>query len=350
MKTSIIPVFIPHIGCPYRCVFCNQWQITGHQGVPGPEEITAMINQYTRPIQEKRHWEIAFYGGSFTAIPGELQEKLLRPAYEALQSGQVDALRCSTRPDCISPAVLERLQAYGMKTVELGVQSMDEAVLQQAKRGHTAQDVVAATALLKQYGFTVGHQLMPGLPGEDWESLRQTTAAILRLKPDMARIYPVVVLDNTELAQQYRQGTYQPLSIHEGVCRAAYMKQEFLQQGIVCIRTGLQATEELDGPASVLAGAYTPAMGELVDTKRYQQQLFRFLDSLPPQKVTISYARCDTSRVRGLRNVTVRRSRLRYDGRAAWQEEANLEAHTIRIRTADGSSYFLSMDSGTVNQ
>lgn len=321
MQTSIIPIFIPHIGCPHRCVFCNQWQITGHQGLPSPNEVRRLIASYTASARTPRHWEVAFYGGSFTAMPGEVQEGLLQPAYEALEAGTIAAIRCSTRPDCITPEILQRLQHYGMTCVELGVQSMDDTVLEQARRGHTAGDVVAATALLRQYGFTVGHQLMPGLPGEDWPSLVRTTAAICWLQPDLARIYPVAVLAGTDLADSWRAGRYQPLTIHEGVVRAAYMKQHFLEQGINCIRTGLQATEDLDDDTQVLAGAYTPAMGELVDTYRYGRQILHFLHGLSdPQSVQIIYNRRDTSRVRGYHKVTVKTAKWSLIQPIIWQE------------------------------
>ncbi len=321
MQTSIIPVFIPHIGCPHRCVFCNQWQITGHQGLPTPDEVRRLIVAYTASARTRRHWEVAFYGGSFTAMPGAVQEQLLQPAYEALTAGTIDAIRCSTRPDCITPEILQRVQHYGLTCVELGVQSMDDAVLQQARRGHTAGDVVAATALLRQYGFTVGHQLMPGLPGEDWPSLVRTTAAICHLQPDLARIYPVAVLEGTDLADSWRSGCYQPLTIHEGVVRSAYMKQHFLEEGIKCIRTGLQATEDLDDDTQVLAGAYTPAMGELVDTRRYGQKLLPFLRSLPDEEmITICYNRRDTSRVRGYHNVTIKTAAWSLSQTLQWRQ------------------------------
>lgn len=321
MKTSIIPIFIPHIGCPHRCVFCNQWQITGHHGLPTRDAIRELIGSYTASAGEGRHWEVAFYGGSFTAIPMPLQQELLQPAYEALKAGVIQGIRCSTRPDCITEAIVTNLKAYGLTCVELGVQSMDDRVLQQAQRGHTAGDVIKATALLRQYGFTVGHQLMPGLPGEDWDSLCRTTKAIGNLRPDLARIYPVAVLQGTELAAMYEDGSYKPLTIAEGVRRAAYMKQHFLERGIRCIRTGLQATEDLDDSSQVLAGAYTPAMGELVDTYRYRRQLLSFLRTLPgDEAVTISYDRRETSRVRGYRSLTVKTARWSIPLTLSWRE------------------------------
>lgn len=347
MKTSIIPIFIPHIGCPYRCIFCNQWKITGHQGVPTGDIVAREIDAYIASANEPRRWEVAFYGGSFTAVAVSLQKELLQPAYDALKIGKIAAIRCSTRPDCITPSVLDRLAAYGMTIVELGVQSMDDKVLQTAKRGHTAADVIQATALLRDRKFVVGHQLMPGLPGEDIESLQQTTAAICRLKPDIARIYPVAVIDKTELADRYRQGTYTPLSICEGVRRSAYMKQAFVEAGIHVIRTGLQATRDLDDASQVLAGAYTPAMGELVDTQRYQRQLFAVLDTIQAASVQICYHRKDTSRVRGYHNVTVKRAHLRYSFAIVWHEDNTLQKGILSV-TAGRKTYYIYINTGVV--
>ena len=225
---------------------------------------------------------------------------------------------------------------------------MDDVVLAKAKRGHTAQDVVTATALLREHGFTVGHQLMPGLPGDEWNSLQDTTAAICRLQPDIARIYPVVVLADTELADMYRQGEYTPLSVHEGVVRAAYMKQAFVETGIQCIRTGLQATEDLDDPAQVLAGAYAPAMGEMVDTRRYCRQLFAVLDCLGDVgEVIVEYNRRDTSRVRGYKNTTVKKVRNRYSFSVQWKESAVLPAGVAAV-SAGGRKIYIEADAGKI--
>ena len=234
-----------------------------------------------------------------------------------------------------------------MTIVELGVQSMDDKVLQTAKRGHTAADVVRATALLRARKFVVGHQLMPGLPGEDAASLQKTTAAICRLKPDIARLYPFVVIDKTELSDMYRKGTYTPLSISEGVQRGAYMKQAFVKAGIHVIRTGLQATRELDDAVQVLGGAYTPAMGELIDTKRYQKQLFALLDTIQTASVQIFYHRKDTSRVRGYHNVTVKRAYLRYSFAIAWHEDNTLQTGMLSV-TAGRKTYYISINTGIV--
>lgn len=335
MKTSIIPIFIPHIGCPHRCVFCNQWQITGHRGVPTADDIQKAVNAYIGNIQEKRHWEIAFYGGSFTAIPTTLQKELLEPAQKALAAGLIQRIRCSTRPDCIDDAVMDRLEHYGVTIVELGVQSMDDAVLAKAKRGHTAAQVEKATKLLRSRGFIVGHQLMPGLPGEDWSSLKKTTAEICRLHPDIARIYPVAVLEHTELAQLYREGVYEPLTIEEGVRRAAYMKQAFIDARIQVIRTGLQATADLDDDTQVLGGAYTPAMGEMTDSLRYRKKIFAVLDAVQSEHITISYHRKDTSRVRGYRKQTMQAAKEKYTFPIYWCEDNSLPIGTIRVGTSE---------------
>ena len=350
MKTSIIPIFIPHYGCPYRCVFCNQWRITGQTKIADPSMVWDMIHSYTEGVQEKRHWEVAFYGGSFTAIDPAMQEALLAPAYQALQQGMIDAIRCSTRPDCIDLTVTERLKRYGMTIVELGVQSMDDHVLAKAKRGHSAAQVVMATKLLRDQGFVVGHQLMPGLPGEDMGSLKNTTKAIVELHPDMTRIYPVVVIEGTELADMYRQGDYVPLSIHEGVVRAAYMKQAFLEAGIPCIRTGLQATDNLNDNTQVLAGAYTPAMGEMVDSRRYQQLLFSLLRRLPLGMASIYYNRCDTSRVRGIHNVTVKRSIHCCRQTISWHEDNTVAMGTVLVIAGDGTHYKIDTNTGCIQQ
>lgn len=320
MKTSIIPIFIPHYGCPYRCIFCNQWRITGHRELPVVTEIADQIMTYQASATTGRHWELAYYGGSFTALPMDLQKNFLEPAYAALQAGRLDAIRLSTRPDCITIPILEQLRRYGVTIVELGVQSMDDAVLAVAKRGHVAAQVYEAVTLLRQYGFTVGLQLMPGLPGEDMSSLWRTTIAIGRLQPDFTRIYPVVVIDDTELAELYQNGGYTPLTIAEGVRRATVMKQYFLYRNIPVIRTGLQATAELDEGAHILGGAYHPAMGEMVDTRRYAKQIIKALRRVHcHEPIMITYNRRDTSKVRGIRNVTIHRLQRRYPY-LRWQE------------------------------
>ena len=277
---GMIPFFIHHVGCPYVCTFCNQSRITGQSGISHltPEYIQQIIKDYVGTKRCEKFWEVAFYGGSFTAIPKDLQHKLLMPAYEMLQRGIIDGIRCSTRPDAVGDEAITLLQSYGVKTVELGVQSMNDGILVDAKRGHTAQEVVEAVARLKQHDMTVGVQLLPGLKGETWQTIIETAIAVVALQPDFIRIYPVLVIENTELADQYRAGEYEPLSTELAIQYCSFLKDWFEQHGIEVIRTGLQSTEELDSGNSLVAGPYEPAMGELVVNEQYKQRLERCID------------------------------------------------------------------------
>ena len=322
---GMIPFFIPHVGCPYVCTFCNQSRITGQSGISHltPDYIKETITEYVGSKRNDKFWEVAFYGGSFTAIHTDLQHQLLAPAYEMLKSGIIDGIRCSTRPDAVSDEAITLLQSYGVKTVELGVQSMNDDILVDAKRGHTAQEVVEAVARLKQRGMTVGVQLLPGLKGETWETILETAVAIVKLKPDFVRIYPVLIIENTELADQYRAGEYEPLSTEQAIKYCAFLKEWFERHTIEVIRTGLQSTEELDSGNSLVAGPYEPAMGELVVNEQYKHRIERcinehieyFIDEGMLQRnvwrqqnistalnISIFYPRSLTSKLRGLKN------------------------------------------------
>ena len=342
---GMIPFFIPHVGCPYVCTFCNQSRITGQSGISHltPDYIKKTITDYVGKKRNDKFWEVAFYGGSFTAIHRDLQHTLLAPAYEMLQQDIIDGIRCSTRPDAVGDEAISLLQSYGVKTVELGVQSMNDCILVDAKRGHTAQEVVDAVARLKRRGMTVGVQLLPGLKGETWETILETAIAVVKLEPDFVRIYPVLVIENTELADQYRSSEYEPLSTEQAIKYCAFLKEWFEQDNIEVIRTGLQSTEELDSGNSLIAGPYEPAMGELVINEQYKQCIEMCIDEhfsserclenqytylvspsvnhyshkvecrthtnntnkLAKHKILISYPRNLTSKVRGLKNCNI---------------------------------------------
>ena len=314
MKYGMIPFFIPHVGCPHVCTFCNQSRITEVSGIGylTPEYITSTIKDYVGESKSDKYWEVCFYGGSFSAINQDLQRQLLLPAYEALKEGRIDGIRCSTRPDAVSDSQLELLCSYGMKTIELGVQSMDDTVLSLAKRGHTSNDVKLAVKQLRKFGFTVGLQLLAGLLGDSWDTIIKTGIEISQLQPDFVRIYPVLVIENTELAEQYKAGIYEPLSLEQALQYCSFLKTWFESHQITVIRTGLQSTEELDAGHSLLAGPYEPAMGELVTNEQWRQRLEHCLDehteyfNNPVRAITISYPRNLTSKVRGLkkRNLT----------------------------------------------
>lgn len=312
MKHYIIPVFIPHYGCTHACVFCNQQKITGRTSPVTAGEVTGIIDEHLERITEERHIEVAFYGGSFTALDIKVQSELLAPAYNALASKKINAIRLSTRPDCINDTIVENLIAFGVSTIELGVQSLDDNVLKASARGHCAADVAAATHIIKKMGLRCGIQLMPGLPGEDWTSLLTTAQGVIRLAPDFVRIYPTIVIAHTKLAEMYYDGSYTALSISAGVTRAAFLKILFAQHNILVIRTGLQATEELGNSDVVLAGPYHPAFGEMVDSYLFYLMLAHFAESngiyiKNSSPILIHHHPRDTSKLRGMKNSNINR-------------------------------------------
>ena len=317
MKHYIIPIFIPHYGCTHACVFCNQQKIIGRSTPVTAQEVAGIIDQHVQRITQKRYIEVAFYGGSFTALPLLVQSELLAHAYSALQSGKIHAIRVSTRPDCISDVIVQNLVAYGVSTIELGVQSLDNKVLTASARGHTAADVAVAVHIIKKIGLQCGIQLMPGLPEEDWISLITTVQGVVKLAPDFVRIYPTIVISHTKLAEMYNDGSYIPLKLAEGVARAAFIKILFTRYNILIIRTGLQATEELDNSDVVLAGPYHPAFGEMVDSYLFYLMLAHFAESIGVYKNSVSpilihHHSRDTSKVRGLSNNNIKKLQQSY--------------------------------------
>ena len=341
----MIPFFIPHVGCPHVCTFCNQSRITETVGIGHltPEYIASTIKDYVGDSKNDKFWEVCFYGGSFSAIDQKLQKQLLKPAYEALQSGLIDSIRCSTRPDAVSDEQLELLCSLGMKTIELGVQSMDDTVLSLAKRGHTSDDVKLAVKQLRKFGFTVGLQLLPGLLGDSWETIIQTAIEITALQPDFVRIYPVLVIDHTELAEQYKSGIYEPLSLELALQYCAFLKTWFESHHITVIRTGLQSTEELDTGTSLLAGPYEPAMGELVSNEQWRQRIEYCMNEHTEyfeetiKAVVVKYPRSLTSKVRGLKKRNVEYFENMYkDITFTWRENNDIDTVQCSI---DGLVY-----------
>lgn len=311
MKRFIIPIFIPHWGCSHQCVFCSQRKITGCSEPISPDQVGSAIQAGLERLTEQRHVEVAYYGGSFTALPLSIQAELLKPAYHALQAGQIHGIRLSTRPDCVSEAVIEQLQHYAVSTVELGIQSFDDAVLNQSRRGHQASDSVLALKRLQAAGFQTVAQLMIGLPGESWDSLLETAAMLVQIRPDGVRIYPTVVLPDTPLAALYHAGLYQPLSLAEATAKAAFLKWQAERHGIICIRAGLQATEELNATGSIVAGPYHPAFGEMVTSQLFYLMVARLLEASPAVNSTVSlfHHPKDHSKIRGVSGANLKRWR-----------------------------------------
>lgn len=306
-KRYIIPVFIPHYGCNFQCIFCNQQHITGKKALVNEDEVQLTIEEHLTRITEPRFIEVAFYGGSFTALPFDVQNSLLTPARKAIQEGRIQSIRISTRPDAISADIAEFLTKNYVSTIELGVQSLDDKVLDAANRGHSVQDVENAAEILRTYNFSWGIQLMPGLPNEDWNSLLLSGNRSVRLRPHFARIYPAIVIKHTVLEDQFRAKQYKPLSTEEAVRKSAFLKLLFSQKNIPVIRMGLQATEELDRTDVVVAGPYHPAFGEMVDGFIFSQILLQALEQIPyyPNLNIICHFR-DESKIRGRGNSYLR--------------------------------------------
>lgn len=304
---TIIPVFIPHAGCPHQCVFCNQKTISGQQE-NGIEAARKQIEKYKAWTQNSPDNEIAFYGGSFTALPITFQEQLLQLGKEYLQSGLVGSLRLSTRPDYINEEELTLLAKYQVQTVELGAQSLEDRVLELTERGHTAADVVNAVTLLKKYKFKVGLQLMQGLPGQEEAGFSDTVEQVLALKPALVRLYPVLVIKQTPLAASFAKGTYEPLSLDDAVRWCAMAYERFTTAGIQVVRMGLQPDEELCTPGNILAGPFHPAFGELVKSYIYKIKIQNVIAQLPQGDYTIviNVPPPLTSIVRGQHNSNVK--------------------------------------------
>lgn len=298
MRKAIIPLFIPHAGCPYQCSFCNQWKITEENKMISTAEVSDKIHTYVQSAAGKYQWEAAFYGGTFTALPLAWQEALLKPAYEAKRKGKIDGIRLSTRPDCLDKECIDLLQSYQVDVVELGVQSLSDHVLRLAKRGHTARDVEQAVERLKAADFQVGIQLMPGLPGENGQTLRQTLRQTCSLQPDMVRIYPVLVMADTDLAAEYQEGKYRPLTMEEAIWVSAWWRMYLAKYNIRVIRMGLQATDTLDRHEDLLAGPYHPAFGEMVCTRIYTHRLRKVLRQCQGEAEIVIHPR-DASKVFG---------------------------------------------------
>lgn len=262
-----IPVFVPHMGCPHRCVFCNQWETSAVWTSPDAAFVRAKIRAHlATKASSVGHVEVAFFGGSFTAIDAGLQRSLLDAAYGFVREGLLSSIRVSTRPDCIDPNRLALLREYGVKTIEIGAQSFDDGVLAAADRGHTAEDSVRAAAIVRREGFSLVIQLMPGLPGGDrGEAVRSAETAV-SCSPDAVRIYPTVVLEHTRLARLWREGLYEPLGFEEALECAADMHELFAEKNIPVIRTGLHPLSP-DEEGGVLAGPYHPAFGFMVKAR-----------------------------------------------------------------------------------
>ena len=277
-KEYIIPIFVPHLGCPHACVFCNQVKISGEQKQVRAEDVQKTIQYYLENFKDdNRQVEVAFFGGSFTAIEIELQKELLEAANEYIEKGLINSIRISTRPDAINKNTLKMLKKYNVKTIELGVQSANNYILKKAERGHTFEDVKKASKLINRYGFILGHQMMIGLPDSTELDEINTAKALIKLKPKIVRIYPVLVIKGTKLEENYNNREYIPLTVVQAVERSKEVANLFNKKNIKIIRIGLQNTDEICEPGTnnseVVAGPYHPAFRQLVEANMWYDEI-----------------------------------------------------------------------------
>jgi len=270
-----IPFFIPHLGCPHRCVFCDQKKTAGEGVSIDGSFIARRIESYLGSIKKQvTRIEAAFFGGTFTGLHHGTQKRLLKAVSPYLRSGQINGIRISTRPDCIDTERLGLLKDFGVETIELGAQSFSDRVLSLSKRGHSAGDTIHAAGLIRDRGFKLVIQIMPGLPGDTRVSSIETAKTAAGIQPDGARIYPAVVIEGTEMARLFREGSYTPLGLDDAIELCAEIHAIFTDNDIPVIRTGLHPVSE--GQArNILAGPYHPAFGFFVKSFLKRKELER---------------------------------------------------------------------------
>jgi histone acetyltransferase (RNA polymerase elongator complex component) len=308
-RPFIIPIFLPHAGCPHQCVFCNQTSITGvERNTVSSEKVERRIHEFLSYNRNDRQpVQVAFYGGNFLGLEKEYFKRLLDVSAIFVKSKKIDGIRFSTRPDTIDHDRIEIIKDYPITTVEIGVQSMDDRVLATARRGHSASDTQQAVTLLKDRNYRIGLQMMVGLPEEDEAGSLSTAYRIGELEPDFVRIYPTIVLKNSLLARWYENGTYRPWSLERTIAHVKTLYLFFKKKKIPVIRMGLQAAKNLDSGAAVLAGPYHPAFGHMVHSKIFLDMATEIIEAKKDCRDTVSikvHPR-SISKMRGMKNGNV---------------------------------------------
>ena len=314
-KRYIIPVFVPHLGCPHNCVFCNQRRISGQVRPQTAQTVKEEIEKALPRIPDGAETELAFYGGSFTAISPSQQEELLGAVRPYIRENKIKSIRLSTRPDCIDRETVERLLSYNVKTVELGVQSLDDEVLRLSERGHSQADAIRAVGIIRQTNLKLILQMMTGLPGDTADKAVATAEKILELKPDGVRIYPTVIVKDTPLYDMYLEGRYKENTVEDAVEICSVIVPMFRKAGIPVIRLGLNPTEELSGGAAA-GGAYHPALGQLVESRIYLKKAEEIIKETfggtIPDKLIFEVGRGQTSTFVGQKRRNVLELRDKY--------------------------------------
>ena len=298
MKHANVAFFVPMVGCPHRCSFCDQNSITGESSIPTPEEVDKTLKKAARELHGfSRKAEIAFFGGSFTIIPKEIMLGLLSVAKKWIDRKAFSGIRISTRPDAIDEEILSVLKEYGVTSIELGAQSCNNEVLEKNRRGHSFEDTQKAASLIKEAGFSLGLQMMTGMPGSTKEDDVLTAARFCALKPDTMRIYPTLVLKNTLLAKWFEEGSYVPQTVEEAAAECAELLDIFELYKVNVIRLGLHAEESLE--ENLVAGPYHPAFREICESIRFRKKIAPMLVKLPKGSYVLKVAPSEVSKCSG---------------------------------------------------
>ena len=347
-KQYIIPIFVPHLGCPNDCIFCNQKSISGEQRMITKEDVKKTIDFYLDNIRDKESKkEVAFFGGSFTGIEIEKQEEFLQTAYEYIKQGKIDSIRISTRPDYIDKKILKMLKRYKVETIELGVQSANDYILKRSQRGHTFEDVKKASKLIRWYGFKLGHQMMVGLPESTRLDEINTARELIKLKPKMVRIYPVLVIKNTKLEKDYMNEKYKPLTVVQAVEICKELVVMFKKKGIEIIRIGLQNTDTITDPkqsgSEVVAGPYHPAFRQLVESGLWYDTIVTKIKQLnvKVKKVEITVNPQDANNVIGHKRENIEKLKDMYSLDLIVKQDKNIKPGKSEINVLETYPEFL---------
>lgn len=347
-KQYIIPIFVPHLGCPNDCIFCNQKSISGQQKMITKEDVKKTIEFYLENIRDKQaKKEVAFFGGSFTGIEKEKQEELLKTAYEYIKSGEINSIRVSTRPDYIDKQRLKLLKKYKVETIELGVQSANDYILKRSNRGHNFEDVKRASRLIRWNGFKLGHQMMIGLPESTRIDEINTAKELIKLKPKMVRIYPVLVIKSTKLEKEYLEEKYTPLTVVQAVEISKELVKMFNKKGIEIIRIGLQNTDTITDPdeegSEVVAGPYHPAFRQLVESGLWYDAIVEKIKKLnvKVKKVQVTVNPQDANNVIGHKKENIEKLKEMYTLDLIVKQDSSIKNGKMKIDILEKYPEFL---------
>ncbi len=329
MKHINVGLFVPHEGCPHTCSFCNQRTISGSSERLTKEDIDKAVSVALNTEYDRKNSEIAFFGGSFTAIARDYMLYLLESAYPYVKDGFFGGIRCSTRPDAIDEDILSILKKYGVTAIELGAQSMSDKVLSMNERGHTALDVVNASELIRKNGFELGLQMMTGLYGDDNETAIETAKKIIALKPDTVRIYPTVILENTRLEDYYKKGRYKAQTLDEAVELCARLLAMFNENDIRVIRLGLHSGGNVED--GYIAGAYHPAFRELCESRIYLDKVINVInDKNIKGNITVYVRPTEISKMTGQKKTNLEKLSA-FGVKAKVRGDNGLSAYEVRL-------------------